>query len=191
MQRFTSAHSGWKRKVMVVCALTLLPAIMVPAFGQSSGKGKRLKGSKGKQRIPTPSASATEGEQSLTNIPLPIGHEAKGLVLPDFDAEGRLKGKFIAGAARRLDQNHIGFTDLKITTYKEDNQVDMEIDMRNSTLDLTTRLLSSPERTTVRRADFDVVGDSAVFDTNARTSRIMGNVKMVITNQPNTPEQQP
>ena len=190
MQRFTSGHS-WKRKVMVVCALTLLPALMVSALGQSSGKGKRPKGSKGKQRIPTPSASATEGEQSLTNIPLPIGHEAKGLVLPDFDAQGRLKGKFIAGAARRLDQNHIGFTDLKITTYKEDNQVDMEIDMRSSTLDLTTRLLSSPERTTVRRADFDVVGDSAVFDTNARTSRIMGNVKMVITNQPNTPEQQP
>src|SRR5215467_4757508 len=30
-------------------------------------------------------ASATPSEQSLTNIPLPVGHEAKGLVLPDFD----------------------------------------------------------------------------------------------------------
>jgi len=41
--------------------------------------------------------------------PLPIGHEAKGLVLPDFDSEGHLRGKFEAGIAHRIDQEHIGF----------------------------------------------------------------------------------
>ena len=59
--------------------------------------------------------SASPGEQSLTNIPLPIGHEAKGLVLPDFDAEGHLRGKFEAGTAHRIDQEHVGFEQLKIT----------------------------------------------------------------------------
>ena len=86
-------------------------------------------------------------------------------------------------ASDAIDQDHIGFRDLKITTYKDGNQVDLEVEMHTSTFDLTTRILRSDERTTVRRSDFNVVGDTAVFDTNARTSRLVGNVKMVITDQ--------
>src|SRR5262249_28959242 len=85
--------------------------------------------------------------------------------------------------------DHIGFNDLKITTYTEANEVDMEIEMQTSTFDLTTKILSSDQPTTVRRHDFNVVGDSAVFDTNARTSRLKGNVRMVITQQPNQQNQ--
>ena len=61
--------------------------------------------------------AASPGEQSLSNIPLPVGQEAKGLVLPDFDLEGHLRGKFEAGEARRIDEEHVGFHGLKITTY--------------------------------------------------------------------------
>ncbi len=108
------------------------------------------------------------GEQSLTNIPLPIGHEAKGLVLPDFDGEGHLRGKFEAGTARRIDQQHIGFQHLKITTYTPESQPDLQIDMQTSVLDLKTRVLSSQERTTIQRADFNIAGDSVQFDTNTQ-----------------------
>ena len=135
-----------------------------------------------KARAPATS-TASPGEQSLTNIPLPIGHEAKGLVLPDFDGEGHLRGKFEAGTAHRIDQEHIGFQHLKITTYTPENQHDLQIDMRTSVLDLTTRVLSSQERTTIQRADFNIAGDSVYFDTNTRTGRLIGNVKMVITDQ--------
>lgn len=128
---------------------------------------------------PTPSP----GEQSLTNIPLVPGHEAKGLVLPDFDKEGRLRGRFEAGTARRIDEGHIGFQNLKITTYTPEKRVDLEVDMRTSVLDLKTKILSSQERTVVKRADFNIVGDSVQFDTNARTGHLIGNVKMVITGQ--------
>jgi hypothetical protein len=143
--------------------------------GQSKGHKK-----KGRTKA-TPSASP--GEQSLTNIPLPIGHEAKGLVLPDFDGEGHLRGRFEAGTARRLDQEHIGFQHLKITTYTPENAPDLQIDMQTSVLDLTTRVLSSQERTTIQRADFNIAGDSVYFDTNARAGRLIGNVKMVITDE--------
>jgi hypothetical protein len=140
----------------------------------------------------TPSASA--GEQSLTNIPLPIGHEAKGLVLPDFDANGHLRGRFEAGTAHRMDQEHIGFQHLKITTYTPQSEPDLQIDMNTSVLDLKTRVLSSKERTTIHRADFNITGDSVQFDTNSKTGRLIGNVKMVITDKshltakPNTSE---
>ena len=146
-----------------------------PVLGQSKGRKKRTGA--------TASPSASPGEQSLTNIPLPIGHEAKGLVLPDFDANGHLRGRIEAGTAHRMDEEHIGFQNLKITTYTPENQSDLRIDMNTSVLDLKTRVLSSQERTTIQRADFNIVGDSVQFDTNSRTARLIGNVKMVITDK--------
>ena len=140
------------------------------------------KGRKGKPRG-NAAASASPGEQSLTNIPLPIGHEAKGLVLPDFDGDGHLRGKFEAGTAHRIDQEHIGFKQLKIMTYTPENQPDLTIDMSTSVLDLKTRILSSKERTKIQRADFNIAGDSVEFDTNSKTGRLIGNVKMVITDK--------
>jgi hypothetical protein len=127
--------------------------------------------------------AASSGEQTLTNIPLPIGHEAKGLVLPDFDSEGHLRGRFEAGTAHRIDEEHVGFQHLKITTYTPESQPDLKIDMHTSVLDLKTRVLSSKERTTIKRADFNIAGDSVQFDTNTRTGRLIGNVKMVITDR--------
>jgi len=55
--------------------------------------------------------------------------------------------------------------------------------MQTSVFDLKTKILSSQERATVKRADFNIVGDAIQFDTNTRTGRMVGNVKMVITSQ--------
>ena len=161
--------------------LIMILAAAGPAFADKD-KGKN-KGTKKKKNLASPTASASPSEQSLTNIPLPIGHEAKGLVLPDFDLEGHLRGKFVASTARRIDEEHIRFQDLKITTFTPENQTDLQIDMQTSLFDLKTKILSSQERATVKRADFDIVGDSIQFDTNTRTGRMIGNVKMVITSQ--------
>jgi hypothetical protein len=159
----------------------LLSAVLSILIGLPHASAQS-KGRKGKPPAKaTPSSSP--GEQSLTNIPLPIGHEAKGLVLPDFDGEGHLRGKFEAGTAHRIDQEHIGFEHLKITTYTPEDQPDLRIDMSTSVLDLKTRILSSKARTTIERADFNIAGDSVEFDTNSRTGRLIGNVKMVITDK--------
>src|SRR6266576_6958073 len=165
----------WFLATLVLSVVLAFSALAPCAWAQSKGR-------KGKPRTKTGPTSFPD-EQSLTNIPLPIGHEAKGLVLPDFDAEGHLRGKFEAGTARRIDQEHVGFEQLKIYTYTPEDQTDLRIDMHTSVLDLQTRILSSQERTTVQRADFNIVGDSVQFDTNTRTGRLIGNVKMVITEQ--------
>lgn len=165
----------WYRAIRLVSAVLAISLLTPHASGQSKGR-------KGKPRAKA-SPSVSPGEQSLTNIPLPIGHEAKGLVLPDFDGDGHLRGKFEAGTAHRIDQEHIGFEHLKITTYTPEDQPDLKIDMSTSVLDLKTRILSSKERTTIQRADFNIAGDSVEFDTNTKTGRLIGNVKMVITDK--------
>ena len=162
-------------------SIWLLSAVLSILIGLPDALAQS-KGRKGKPRAKA-GPSSSPGEQSLTNIPLPIGHEAKGLVLPDFDGDGHLRGKFEAGTAHRIDQEHIGFEQLKITTYTPEDQPDLRIDMSTSVLDLKTRILSSKARTTIQRADFNIAGDSVDFDTNSRTGRLIGNVKMVITDK--------
>lgn len=161
---------------------TLLLSVVLGISSVAPYASAQSKGRKGKSRAKAGS-SASPGEQSLTNIPLPIGHEAKGLVLPDFDGEGHLRGKFEAGTAHRIDEGHIGFQELKIITFTPEDQQDLRIDMSTSVLDLNTRILSSKTRTTIQRADFNIAGDSVEFDTNNKTGRLIGNVKMVITDK--------
>ena len=170
-----------------VIFLGLLAFWIAPAdFAQQPKKNKKAKGTE------SPSASATASPGSGGPVPLPIGHEAKGLVLPDIDGNGHLRGRFVAGTARRVDQNHMQFSDLNITTYTDDNKIDLQIAMADSVLDLNTRVLSSPQRTTIKRADFEIVGDTVRFDTAARHGTITGNVKMVITDQSKLrPQQSP
>ncbi len=165
----------WRSSIWLLLVLLSILVTLSDVSGQSKGR-------KGKPRAKAAPGSSP-GEQSLTDIPLPIGHEAKGLVLPDFDTEGHLRGKFEAGTAHRIDQGHIGFKQLKITTYTPEDQPDLRIDMSTSVLDLTTRVLSSKERSTIRRADFNIAGDSVQFDSNNKTGRLIGNVKMVITDK--------
>jgi hypothetical protein len=162
-------------------------SILIPSDAAFAEKEKD-KVKKKKRGLPSTAVSASPGEQSLTNIPLPIGHEAKGLVLPDYDKDGHLVGRFEAGTARRVDQEHVEFQSLKITTFTPENQIDLQIDMRTSVFNLNTRVLVSKERSTIGRTDFNIVGDSVQFDTNTRTGRLIGNVKMVITGQSNLME---
>jgi hypothetical protein len=163
----------------LVCSLSILfPILILAAQVSAQSKAHKKKPARGGA-----SPAVSPSEQTLANIPLPIGHEAKGLVLPDFDGEGHLRGRFEAGTARRIDEGHVGFEHLKITTYTPESQPDLQIDMHTSVLDLKTHILSSQERTTIQRADFNIVGDSVQFDPNTKTGRLIGNVKMVITDR--------
>ena len=171
-------NRNWRCWFVAILLLSLVLGVSSLApYASAQSKGR-----KGKPRAKAGPSSSPD-EQSLTNIPLPIGHEAKGLVLPDFDADGHLRGKFEAGTAHRIDQEHVGFEQLKITTYTPEDQPDLRIDMSTSVLDLKTRILSSKTRTTIQRADFNIAGDSVEFDTNSKTGRLIGNVKMVITDK--------
>ncbi|HXX41469.1 MAG TPA: hypothetical protein VEI58_04305 [Chthoniobacterales bacterium] len=169
-----SANWSWTAPFLSVLFLSILFSAHEVFAEKAKGKG-----GKKKQALST----ASPGEESLTNIPLPIGHEAKGLTLPDFDSDGHLRGKFEAATARRIDQEHVLFSVLKITTYTPESKTDLTIEMSESVFDLKTRILSSKNRTTVTREDFNIVGDSVEFDTNTRTGKLTGNVKMVITDQ--------
>src|SRR5437763_7681803 len=134
------------------------------------------------EQSPSPGKKERHGG-SLTKLPLPIGQEAKGLVLPDIDMEGHLRARFEAGGAKRIDTEHVEFRDLKMVTFTPENARDLLIEMPHSTLNLETQVIESHARTSVSRTDFTIMGDKMNFDTLARKGTLVGNVKMVITGQ--------
>jgi len=140
----------------------------------------------GKSPTPEPKATAKpkarpKPEEGVTNVPIAAGHDARGLVLPDFDRQGRMRGKLEAGVTRRLDDENIEFQNVKFTTFiPETEKPDLQVSMSKSVFNLKTQILNSSERTTVKRSDFEVSGDTMQFEMLTRKGTLSGNVKMVV-----------
>ena len=96
MPRFHSARAIFRR--------ALFSFVLVACGGSFVALAKEPR------KSPTPSG---DSEVGLKNIPLMVGHEAKGVVFPNYDPSGRLVGRFEAATAERLDTDHIRFTDRK------------------------------------------------------------------------------
>jgi hypothetical protein len=155
------------------------------------------KAPKSEGKSPTPAATAEpkkkpprpKPEEGIKDVPIATGHDAKGLVLPDFDAKGHMRGKLQAGVTRRLDEQNIEFLGVKFTTFTaETEKPDLEISMDKSVFNLKTQLLTSNVRSTVKRADFEVAGDTMKFEMVTRLGTLEGNVKMVVRGKSRTPE---
>ena len=153
------------------------------------------KGPKSESKSPTPSAtpaakkkSRPKPEEGIKDVPITAGHDAKGLVLPDFDLQGRMRGKLEAGVTRRLDDQNIEFEGVKFTTFVPETEApDLEIKMNKSVFNLKTQVLTSNVRSTVKRSDFEVAGDTMRFEMLTRQGTLEGNVKMVVRGKARTP----
>ena len=142
-----------------------------------AGDGKHRKAA------PTPTPDASKEDLGLKNIPLTVGHEAKGLVLPNYDLQGHLLGRFEADTAARIDQNHVHFTNLKMLTFNQQEKPDFNVNMTDATLNLETRVIDSKRRTMIKRTDFEIAGDTMEFNTLTHQGTMVGNVQMTIFNQ--------
>ena len=180
MLRFRSGGSrAWGASTAIILVGFLSYAALA---ADSPRKPKRSREDKAKADAKAKAESVKPKQhKALGGIPLPIGQEAKGLVLPDYDTEGKLRARFEAGTAKRIDAERIQFRGLKMTTFTPQETPDLHIDMPDATLDLDTRVITSTARTAVTRTDFNIAGDTMKFDTNERTGTLVGNVKMVIT----------
>ncbi len=140
-------------------------------------------GGKHRRAVPTATPNGSKEDLGLKNIPLTVGHEAKGLVLPNYDLQGHLLGRFEAATAARIDENHVHFTNLKMVTYDQQEKPAFNVDMADATLNLETRVIDSKRRTMVKRVDFEIAGDTMQFNTVTHQGTMIGNVRMTIFNQ--------
>ena len=159
---------------------------------------KKASKSDGKTATPAPTVAPPKKpqrpkpEEGIKDVPLAEGHDAKGLVLPDYDLLGKMRGKLQAGVTRRLDAQNVEFDGVKFTTFQKETEApDLVISVDKAVFNIKTQVLTSNVRSTVKRADFDVSGDSMRFEMLTRQSTLEGNVKMVVRGKARTPENAP
>src|SRR5207244_12201514 len=95
-ERAVGVNRPYRRWVLLVWFLSVALSVLISAPqvpGQSKGHKKRARA--------TATPTASPGEQSITNHPLPIGHEAKGLASTACDGQGPLQEMLDTGKPDR------------------------------------------------------------------------------------------
>lgn len=114
------------------------------------------------------------------DFPLPVGQDAKTLVIPFRDADGKLQMNFEIGVARRLDEDNMRMSSATIETYNAEGGLDLRIVLPKSVLNLGSRVLTSEGQVIIERADFRMKGSGLKFNTQTRSGSMTGHSEMEI-----------
>jgi len=117
-----------------------------------------------------------------TEVPVIAGHPSKGLRIPYYDSTGKHEMQFDIGVATRMDENHVQFTDLQIETFNEQGEHEMQIDMPTSVMNTDTSVITTEHHVVIRRSDFELTGNTMIFNTRTKQGGLGGNVHMLIYN---------
>jgi Lipopolysaccharide-assembly, LptC-related len=190
MLPFRSGRAGIVSAVAAFSLLILLSCAVVAADKKSSRsepKKSPATTTPASQKKPT----RPKPEEGIKDVPIPEGHDARGLTLPDYDIQGRLRGKLQAGVTRRLDPENVEFHGVRFTTFIPETEApNLDITVDTAVFNLKTQVLTSNVRSTVKRSDFEVSGDRMRFEMLTRQSTIEGNVKMIVHGKARTPSEQ-
>ena len=156
------------------CAKLLTTAAMLSCMLSSASAWDRSKpDDPNKKKAP---------KESKFTVPIPVGHDAKGIRLPSFDRDGKLNMMFSIELAMRVDEDHLDMKNTFLETYTNDGTPDLSVQMTTSVLDLNTRIVTSKDPATVRRQDFEITGDKMQFNTKTHAGVFTGNIRMIIYN---------
>lgn len=112
---------------------------------------------------------------------VPLGAVSKGAVIPSFDESGRRTSLITAAVVRRVDDERLYAEKLVVQMFNADPKNDVRIDLKTAFYHMAGGgILRSTERSRVSRADFQIEGDSLIFDTSKNQGRMTGNIRMVI-----------
>jgi hypothetical protein len=118
------------------------------------------------------------------DLPVPIGHEVKGLRVPVRNEEGKMQMQFDMETATRLEDQNIEMHTVTIQTYNDQTgKPDAKIDLQTSVMNLDTNVITTKEPVRITREDFVLTADGGEFNSKTRQGRVIGNVHLVIYNR--------
>lgn len=168
------------------------PADAKPKKSDGKDQPKDEKGDKKKKdKKKDKPAEDPNAPPKAIDVPMPNGRDAKVLNIPYRDGDGKLKMRFIIGVATKVDDNHVDMSDLQIETFDDDGNHEMNIDLPTSTLDLTTSVITAHKPVTIKREDFELHGETMIFNTKTKQGGLGGRVRMLIYDLDNETDQNP
>jgi len=114
----------------------------------------------------------------LTKL-FPIGRVFKGVAIPSY-TEDRLKSVMRAVTVVRVDEQFLNLTELVISVYNAEGEPETYISMAEATFDLVSQQLISKTPAKIEQEKFTMTGDEMIFEAQTKTSRMKGNVRVVI-----------
>jgi len=126
-------------------------------------------------------SSADSGIAAFLEM-VPLGAVNKGAVIPSFDSTGHRTSLITADVLRRVDDQRIYAENLVVEMFNPDPKDNVRIDLKTAFYQMAVGggVLRSTDRSHVSRSDFDIEGDSLIFDTAKNQGRMTGNIHMVI-----------
>lgn len=174
--------SSFVKLAAVLCAGSLVVGAQAQkAAGEKPGKKSPATGEKKKE---SRKEKPAENGKAI-DVPVAKGHKTLGLKIPYTDDEGKLQMRFHIGVTKRIDDTHIEMSDLQIETFDEDGLHEMTMDFPTSVLDLTTSILTAQQQVTIKREDFELTGNTMIFNTKTKQGGLGGKVRMLIYNLEN------
>jgi hypothetical protein len=80
----------------------------------------------------------------------------------------------------RVDDENMSMERMDIRLYGATHEKDVRIQLVTALYHMPSQILSSETRSRVSREDFDLQGDSMIFDTRTGQGKMIGHVRMVI-----------
>jgi hypothetical protein len=127
-------------------------------------------------------ASAEEPEQGRRiQLPVPIGHEVKGLRVPVRNDEGKMEMQFDMESAKRLNDQDIEMHRAIIQTYDQQTaKLDAKIELKTAVMNLDTNVIKTSDPVRVSREDFVLTADGGEFNSKLRQGRVLGDIHLII-----------
>ena len=116
-----------------------------------------------------------QSQSQKIDLPIPVGEPVKGIKIPQYDENGKLTMNLIADTARKLDEKQVEFGKLKIE-FNDKEEKTISVEIPHSILDMESKKLVADTETLIHRDDFEIIGQSAEFDTLARSGTFKGRV---------------
>ena len=115
------------------------------------------------------------------DLPVPIGEPVKGIKVPQYDEQGKLTMSLTAETALKLDDRKVELGKLKVL-FNDKEEKEIIVEIPHSILDMESKVLVADSETVIRREDFEIVGQSAEFDTFSRSGTFKGKVRASFQN---------
>lgn len=152
-----------------------------PAKGEEPAKSDRKGSSKPATKAAESAAAATATNTGFDTIGtmIPEGMKNLRVRIPGFEA-GRNTSLIVAKSMTRLTPHELFAEDMTIHLYQEQAKDNVQVELRTGTYHMGTKLLTSQQRSKVSRSDFQIEGDTMVFDTTTSQGKMTGRVHMII-----------
>jgi hypothetical protein len=157
------------------------PAKPAPAETAGDAKKKAAPDPGSKAAGAEAGKSVQEASQGLGSFGkmLPLGQKNRDVKIPSF-RDGNPSSFIRAATMTRLDDEKMEMERLDIRMFGETEDKDLRIMMPTATYQMVTEVLSSEDRSRVSRKDFDLQGDTLIFDTRSQQGKMTGHIHMVI-----------